>query len=357
MHNPINIQYINEAEEQLQLQFPEKYKEKMQTENDGTLLSEDGYWKLVPIFDKTDRKTIAKTCNHIVTENKNITGLPVDALAIAHDEYKENWLLFKTISPGILDEKIYVWNKETQSQKLIATNIQELRPDVKLKNLGIVMFPKIDEVFENHQPNFKAIFFPLFSIQLENINQGKGKIHFVSMWGNGDPEMAFKDDWMSFDRVRFQRREDKYLFKGDLSFLPNYDKLLEWYSEAEAEYLQYKSDYLIQKKREEVSQSTLKQNEKKRSGMQRFYISSLLNYWITRDKYFETGKFIQGSAYTEDASNQVREIFEHIETVISEKNIKHIGTAIAYNYKEYAEDRILLFLNTEKQIVEQRFGW
>jgi hypothetical protein len=40
----------------------------MNTENGGEILTEEDEWQLFPIFDKTDKKRISRTANHIVLE-------------------------------------------------------------------------------------------------------------------------------------------------------------------------------------------------------------------------------------------------------------------------------------------------
>jgi len=50
------------------------------------------------------------------------------------------------------------------------------------------LYPTNNEVFEAPSTIFKTIFFPLLTIDLKDLNKGEGKVHFVTVWGNGDPE-------------------------------------------------------------------------------------------------------------------------------------------------------------------------
>ena len=67
---PIDMKYITETEKELGLVFPDKFKSKMTKENGGELIPDDDDWQLFPFFDKSDKKRISRTCNHIGLETK-----------------------------------------------------------------------------------------------------------------------------------------------------------------------------------------------------------------------------------------------------------------------------------------------
>ncbi len=50
MPSPIDLKYIEETEQQLDIVFPNKFKSKMITENGGELMTKDDGWELFPFF-------------------------------------------------------------------------------------------------------------------------------------------------------------------------------------------------------------------------------------------------------------------------------------------------------------------
>lgn len=61
------------------------------------------------------------------------------------------------------------------------------------------LYPTIEEVFEEPTDFLKTVFFPLLTIDLAAMNKGEGKVHFLTVWGNGNPELDFKDDLFNYD--------------------------------------------------------------------------------------------------------------------------------------------------------------
>lgn len=132
---PIEEKYITETENELNVKFPEKFKAKMIKENGGELIEklefedEEEYvhW-LFPFFDKSDKKRISRTCNHIGLETKNAlkwNNFPKNAVAIGHDG-SGNKLILTHNGNGILSDKIFFWNHETGELEQIAESINDL---------------------------------------------------------------------------------------------------------------------------------------------------------------------------------------------------------------------------------------
>ncbi|WDF60072.1 SMI1/KNR4 family protein [Flavobacterium sp. KACC 22758] len=127
---PIDIKYIIETEEELDIKFPPLFKEKMIEENGGEAVTEDDDWNLYPFFDKSDKKRISRTCNHIVLETNEArkwSNFPLSGIAIASNGCGDQLILlpFDNNSQK-LSEKIYFWSHETGEIKEVAENIQEL---------------------------------------------------------------------------------------------------------------------------------------------------------------------------------------------------------------------------------------
>ncbi len=107
---PVELKYILEAEKELGYQFPEIFKEKMQKENGGEFFAEDEWWFLFPFFDKSSKKRISRTCNHIVLENKNLQkweSIPEKAVAIGTNQ-SGDYLILKEKCDKKLNDEIYV---------------------------------------------------------------------------------------------------------------------------------------------------------------------------------------------------------------------------------------------------------
>ncbi|MGE8291011.1 MAG: hypothetical protein ACN6ON_05015 [Sphingobacterium sp.] len=223
------------------------------------------------------------------------------------------------------------------------------------------LYPTINEVFEAPSTIFKTIFFPLLTIDLKDLNKGEGKVHFVTVWGNGDPDLNFKDELFDFNFIKFDWTGEKYKFNGDLSSIETFDNLSDWYAEAAEEYEANKTDYLTQKAYEDVKKShfTIQNERRKRVSFEYYhYVKGLINYWITRDKYLETGLFVQGGAYTNCDSNHERKIYEKLNsTGATARSNELIGKLTGYNYSGFGEDEISLYIDRKQQQVFQKFNW
>ncbi|MBZ4036390.1 SMI1/KNR4 family protein [Flavobacterium sp. 17A] len=126
---PIDVKYIIEAEEELGLEFPPLFKEKMIEENGGEAQTEDDDWNLYPFFDKSDRKRISRTCNHIILETKQVKewgNFPLNAIAIGGNGCGDQLILLPSKNDKILDDIVYFWCHETGKIQKVAENIQEL---------------------------------------------------------------------------------------------------------------------------------------------------------------------------------------------------------------------------------------
>jgi hypothetical protein len=125
---PIDEKYINETESELNVKFPTEFKNRMIKSNGGELSPDDLGFELYPFFDKSDRKRISRTCNHIGLETKNArkwNGFPENGIAIASDGFGNQIILIHS-GNGILKNEIYFWNHETKETEKIAESINEL---------------------------------------------------------------------------------------------------------------------------------------------------------------------------------------------------------------------------------------
>ena len=83
---PVDSVFIDRAAEKLGIRLPLSYIAHMQRANGGEVDAADDTWQLFPIYDDSDKKRIARTCNDIVRETKvaqEWNGFPPNAVAIA----------------------------------------------------------------------------------------------------------------------------------------------------------------------------------------------------------------------------------------------------------------------------------
>lgn len=129
---PVDVIYIKEAESELKVKFPTEFKNRMMKLNGGELLISDTIeFELYPFFDKTDRKRIKRTCNHIGLETKNARewkGFPENGIAIGSDGLGNQLLLIHDGDRN-LTEELYFWNHETNQIEKIAQSINKLYID------------------------------------------------------------------------------------------------------------------------------------------------------------------------------------------------------------------------------------
>jgi hypothetical protein len=127
---PVDEKYIAEAEEQLGVQFPQSYKSRMAQANGGQLKVGKRPFVLYPIFDKTDRKSIRRTAESIVTEGPKTSTLsqfPPDAIAIGTDERDvDRLVLMRGSESGALGNEVYWWTRRNGKLKKVADDIGDL---------------------------------------------------------------------------------------------------------------------------------------------------------------------------------------------------------------------------------------
>lgn len=125
---PIDKKYIAEAESDLNVKFPPEFKNRMIKKNGGELITSKFEFQLYPFFDKSDRKRISRTCNHIGLETKNArewNGFPKNGIAIGADGFG-NQLILTHNGNGILNDVLNFWNHETGRIEKIADSIVQL---------------------------------------------------------------------------------------------------------------------------------------------------------------------------------------------------------------------------------------
>ncbi|MDR2282140.1 MAG: SMI1/KNR4 family protein [Sphingobacterium sp.] len=127
---PVEEKYVIETEQNLDVLFPDNFKAKMLKDNGGPLETQDDDWQLYPFFDKSDKKRISRTSNHIALETKEARrwgNFPANAIAIASNGSGDHLVLLP-IAENIqqLGDEIFAWNHETGQTQKVADKIDEL---------------------------------------------------------------------------------------------------------------------------------------------------------------------------------------------------------------------------------------
>ncbi|WP_111685612.1 SMI1/KNR4 family protein [Winogradskyella tangerina] len=109
---PVDEKYIIETESELSVKFPTDFKKRMMEENGGEIESEDFYFQIHPFFDKSDKKRISRTCNHIGLETKNArqwNDFPENGIVIG-DGGSGDLIFLQHNGDGILTDEVYLWD-------------------------------------------------------------------------------------------------------------------------------------------------------------------------------------------------------------------------------------------------------
>jgi hypothetical protein len=113
---------IEEAEGELGRQLPVALRDRLMRDNGGEI-EVDGYpgdnpiWYLLPVWDPSDRRRIARTANHIVRETREahdtIGDLPAGSIVIADNGTGDLLLL-------LADDDVVWWDHETDEIESVA---------------------------------------------------------------------------------------------------------------------------------------------------------------------------------------------------------------------------------------------
>ena len=222
------------------------------------------------------------------------------------------------------------------------------------------LYPTIQDVFENPLEIYKTLFFPLVSIDLSTMNKGDGRVHFVSVLGNAYPYLICDDIHYGFDFIKFDWTGEKYNFDNSIFDASHFQTLLQWYAKIEQDYVQNKEQYLKTYTYEEAQKSHLVLQEQERKKISHdFYMygQMLINYWMTRDKYLETGDFKQAYAYYGYSDTINKPILSLSKTGQTNRSDELVGKVCGYYYITYGEDEIKLSIDRKAKKIVQKFSW
>jgi hypothetical protein len=129
---PVDERFIEIAEADLGVKFPDSFRNKMMLSNgDGVEVLHD-YFQLHPFYDTSDKKRIKRTCNSIVHETKTAReryGLPKDLIVIGSNGGGDD-LVYKIEPHGNLGAKVYWLDHETKELVFAANDFAELKVSI-----------------------------------------------------------------------------------------------------------------------------------------------------------------------------------------------------------------------------------
>lgn len=130
MPSPINPEFVQEAELELGLVFPQVYKQKMLRTNGGSIVTDDHIWQMFPIYDRSDAELMRLTYNHVIYETyiaRTWPNFPPLAVAIAENG-SGDYLVLLPARPDMseLREEVFLWLHETGAMLEIADSVEEL---------------------------------------------------------------------------------------------------------------------------------------------------------------------------------------------------------------------------------------
>lgn len=123
----LDEKFLIDVENQLEAKLPSSYRQAMMIRNGGEISVEGDNWQLHPIFDQSDRKRIARTCNHIIRETKSMIdwlGWPSNALAIAQNGSGDTLLFLR--KEKMFSPVVYVWDHESGELHIVAEDFESL---------------------------------------------------------------------------------------------------------------------------------------------------------------------------------------------------------------------------------------
>ena len=129
---PVDEKFIEIAEADLGVKFPDSFRNKMMASNgDGVEVLQD-YFELHPFYDTSDKKRIKRTCNSIVHETRTARerySLPENLIVIGHNGGGDA-LVYKIERDGNLGATVYWLDHETNELIFAADDFAELNVSI-----------------------------------------------------------------------------------------------------------------------------------------------------------------------------------------------------------------------------------
>jgi len=119
--------YILDAEVALGGKLPVRYRSWIARSNGGEVEAQHDTWQVHPLEDRTDRKRLTRSANHVVRETelaRKWPAFPADAIAIASNGAGDLLVLQRQASA--FAEVVYLWSHESGELVPIAESIDDI---------------------------------------------------------------------------------------------------------------------------------------------------------------------------------------------------------------------------------------
>jgi hypothetical protein len=127
---PLDPKFIRDTEQKLSVRFPLSFRDKMIRDNGGHIEAADDDWWLYPFLDTSDKKRIARTCNDIVRETKQMKEwprFPAAAVPIAGNGTGDQLIFLpRETMPEELGLTVFWWDDATGEVQEVADDFSEL---------------------------------------------------------------------------------------------------------------------------------------------------------------------------------------------------------------------------------------
>ena len=114
---PVDERYVVLAEQLLGVRLPSVYRQKLLAENGGDLEAGKDHWLLYPVWDKSDKKRLKRTCNDIVLETRlarEWSGFPQEGVAVGGNGGGDQLVFLPSPrDPAVLGAVLHWWDHET----------------------------------------------------------------------------------------------------------------------------------------------------------------------------------------------------------------------------------------------------
>lgn len=127
---PTELNFIEAAERDLGVVLPSAFRTHLLANNGGEIEALDDVWELNPVLDTSDRRRIARTASHIVSETNSARkwrGFPAEAIAIASDGGGNHLVFLPTAEdPSHLQATVFVWWHEGAELEVVVEDFSAL---------------------------------------------------------------------------------------------------------------------------------------------------------------------------------------------------------------------------------------
>ena len=129
---PVEEIYVEKAEAELGVRFPESFRVKMMEINGGGVEVSTDYFELHPFYDTSEKKRIKRTFNSIVHETKTAREdyrWPQNLIIIGNNG-GGNILVYKIKKDGSIGSKVYWLDHETDELFFAASDFSNLKVSI-----------------------------------------------------------------------------------------------------------------------------------------------------------------------------------------------------------------------------------